>query len=54
MVLCLEHALVSWLLSRDGHGEHNGLHGLGYRNVTPYVHGRRELYCSSLALPVCA
>jgi hypothetical protein len=26
--------------------------GSGRRSVTPYVHGRMELYCSSLALPV--
>jgi hypothetical protein len=52
VVLCLERALVSWLLARDGHGEHNGLRGLGRWSVTPYVHERRELYCSSLASPV--
>jgi hypothetical protein len=48
---CLEMALVSWLLAQDEHGEHNGLRGSGRRSVTPYVHERRELYCSSLALP---
>jgi hypothetical protein len=54
VVLCLERVLVSWLLARDGCGEHSGLHGLGRQSVTPYIHRRRELYCSSLALPVCA
>jgi hypothetical protein len=52
VVLCMERALVSWLLARDGHGEHSGLRGSCRRSVTPYVHGRRELYCSSLASPV--
>jgi hypothetical protein len=51
MILCLEGTLVSWLLVRDGHGEHSGLRGSGRRSVTPYVHRRRELYCSSLSLP---
>jgi hypothetical protein len=50
VVLCLEGTLVSWLLVSDGHGEHNGLRGSVRRSVTPYVYGRRELYCSSLAL----
>jgi hypothetical protein len=53
MVLCLKRAFVSWLLDRDGRGEHSGLRGLDRQSVTPYVHGRREFYCSSLALPVC-
>jgi hypothetical protein len=34
---CLERALVSWLLARDGHGECSGLRGLGRRSVTPYM-----------------
>jgi hypothetical protein len=50
VVLCLEGALVSWLLVSDGQGEHSGLRGSIHRSVTPYVYGRRELYCSSLAL----
>jgi hypothetical protein len=54
VILYLGKALVSWLLAWDGHGEHSGLCGSGHRSVTPYVHGRRELYCSSLVLPVCA
>jgi hypothetical protein len=54
MVLCLKRALASWLLARDGHGEHSDLRGSGHWSITPYVHGRRELYFSSLALSVCA
>jgi hypothetical protein len=49
VVLYLERALVSWLLAQDGHSEHSGLRGSGRRSVTPYIHGRRELYYSSLA-----
>jgi hypothetical protein len=47
---CLEMALIS-LLARDGHSERSGLRGSDRRSVVPYVHGRRELYCSSLVLP---
>jgi hypothetical protein len=54
VVLCLEMTLVSWLLARDGYGEHTSLRGLGRQSVTPYVHGKRELYCSSLTSPVSA
>jgi hypothetical protein len=54
VVLCLKIILFSWLLARDGHGEYNGLCGLGRRSITPYVNRRRELYCSSMTLPVCA
>jgi hypothetical protein len=54
VVLCLEMALVSWLLARDGHSEHSDLRGSGRWSVTPCVHERRELYCSSLGLPRCA
>jgi hypothetical protein len=53
VVLCLERAFVTWLLDRDGHGEHSGLRGSGRRSVTPYIYRRKELYCSSLTLPVC-
>jgi hypothetical protein len=49
MVLLLERALVSWSLARGGHED---LCGSGHQNVIPYVNGRIELYCSSLALPV--
>jgi hypothetical protein len=29
---------------RMEHGEHEDLHGLGHRRVTPYVHGRCVYY----------
>jgi hypothetical protein len=48
MVLLLEEALVSWSLAMDEHGGHGDLCGSGRRSVIPYVHGRTELYYSSL------
>jgi hypothetical protein len=54
VILYLERAFVSWLLARDEHGEHINLRGSDRWSVTPYVHRRRELYCSSLTLLVCA
>jgi hypothetical protein len=51
MVFLLERALISWSSAIDEHGEHKNLRGLGYRVVTPYVHKRMKLYCSSLTLP---
>jgi hypothetical protein len=50
--LLLKRTLVSWSLAMDEHGEHEDLRGSGHRSVIPYVHGRIELYCSTLALPV--
>jgi hypothetical protein len=52
VVLLLESALVSWSLVMDERGGHQYLRGLGHRSVTPYIHGRMGLYCSSLALPM--
>jgi hypothetical protein len=52
MVLLLKRALVSWSLAMDEHSEHLDLRGSSHWSVIPYVHGRMELYCSSLALPV--
>jgi hypothetical protein len=52
VVLLLEMALVSWSLAMDEHGEHPDLRGSSRRSVIPYVHGRMELYCSSLTLPM--
>jgi hypothetical protein len=49
VVLLLERALVSWSSAIDEHGD---LCGSGRRSVIPYVHGRMELYCSSLAFLV--
>jgi hypothetical protein len=53
VVFYLEMALISWLLARDGHSERSDLRGSGRQSVTRYVHERRELYCSSMRLPVC-
>jgi hypothetical protein len=33
----------------DEHGGHQDLRGSGYRSVIPYIHGRIEMYCSSLS-----
>jgi hypothetical protein len=35
----------------DGRGGHEDLHGSDRRSVILYVHGRTELYCSSLYEP---
>jgi hypothetical protein len=51
-VLLLEMALVSWSLAMDEYGEHEDLRGSDHRSVIPHIHGRMELYCSRLALPV--
>jgi hypothetical protein len=48
VVLLLEGVLVSWSLAMDEHGGHKDLHGSGRRSVIPYVHGRTELYYSSM------
>jgi hypothetical protein len=48
VVLLLEGVLVSWSLAMDERGGHKDLRGSGRRSVIPYVHGRTELYCSSL------
>jgi hypothetical protein len=48
MVLLLEGVLVSWSLAMNERGGHEDLRGSGRQNVISYVHGRTELYCSSL------
>jgi hypothetical protein len=48
VVLLLEGALVSWSLAMDECSGHKDLRGLGHQSLIPYVHGRTELYCSSL------
>jgi hypothetical protein len=56
VVLLLKRVLVSWSLAMDERGEHEDLRGSGRQSVIPYVHGRTELYCSSLSclsLPLC-
>jgi hypothetical protein len=57
VVLLLEGDLISWSLAVDERGGHEDLRGSGHRSVIPYVHGRTELYCSSLpclSLPFCS
>jgi hypothetical protein len=51
VVLLLEGPLVSWSLAMDERGGHEDLRGSGRQSVIPYVHGRTELYCSSLYEP---
>jgi hypothetical protein len=51
MVLLLEGDLVSWSLAMDERGGHEDLCGLIHRNIIPYVHGRTELYCTSIYEP---
>jgi hypothetical protein len=48
VVLLLEGALISLSLAMDEHGGHEDLYGSGHWSVTPYVHGRTELYYSGL------
>jgi hypothetical protein len=48
VVLLLEGDLVSWSLAMDECGRHKDLRGSDRWSVIPYVHGRTELYCSSL------
>jgi hypothetical protein len=52
VIFLLERGLVSWSLAMDEHGGHQDLCGSGHRSVIPDVHGRIELYCSSLTLLV--
>jgi hypothetical protein len=49
MVLLLERDLVSWSLAIDERCWHEDLRGSDCRSVITYVHGRMELYCSSLS-----
>jgi hypothetical protein len=56
VVLLLERDLVSWSLAMDERGGYEELRGSGHRSVIPYLHGRIELYYSSLlclSLPIC-
>jgi hypothetical protein len=48
VVLLLEGVVVYWSLAMNEHGRHKDLHGSGRWSIIPYVHGRTELYCSSL------
>jgi hypothetical protein len=51
VVLSWGGSLVSWLLAMDEHSGLKDLRGLDHRSVIPYVHGRTELYYSSLYEP---
>jgi hypothetical protein len=56
VALLLEGALFSWSLDMDERSGYEDLRGSGRRSVIPYIHGRMELYCSSLpclSLPFC-
>jgi hypothetical protein len=56
VVFLLKRDLVSWSLTMDECGGHEDLRDSDRRSIIPYVHGRTELYCSSLpclSLPVC-
>jgi hypothetical protein len=48
VVLLLESDLIYWSLAMDEHGGQEDLRDSDRRNVIHYVHGRTELYCSSL------
>jgi hypothetical protein len=48
MILLLKRALISWSLAMDERSGHEDLHGSGRWSIIPYVHGRTELYCSSM------
>jgi hypothetical protein len=50
VVLLLNRALTSWSLAMDEHGGHEDLRGSSHQRIIPYVHGRTELYYSSLPL----
>jgi hypothetical protein len=55
MVLLLERVLVSWSLAMDERGGHEDLRDSSRQSVISYVHGRTELYYSSLpclSLPI--
>jgi hypothetical protein len=49
VIFLLEMTLVFWSLAMDKHGEHENLRGSDCRSIIPYVHGRTELYCSSMS-----
>jgi hypothetical protein len=48
VILLLEGTLVSCSLAMDEHSGHENLCGSDCRSVIAYVHGRMELYYSSL------
>jgi hypothetical protein len=55
VVLLLERVLVSWSLAMDERSGHEDLRDSSRQSVISYVHGRTELYYSSLlclSLPI--
>jgi hypothetical protein len=46
----LEGILVSWSLAMNEHSRYEDLRGSNRWSIIPYVHGRTELYCSSLSI----
>jgi hypothetical protein len=55
VVLLLKKVLVSWSLAKNERGGHEDLCGFDRRSIISYVHGRTELYYSSLpclSLPI--
>jgi hypothetical protein len=48
VILLLEGVLVSWSLAIDECGGYENLYGSDRQSVIPYIHGRIELYCSSM------
>jgi hypothetical protein len=50
VVLLLEGLRSRKVLVIKEYGGHEDLRGSGRRSVIPYVHGRKELYCSVLVL----
>jgi hypothetical protein len=51
VVLLWGRFIASWLLAIDKHSGLEDLRGSDRQSVIPYVHGRTELYCSSLYEP---
>jgi hypothetical protein len=48
VILLLGRILFSWSLAMDKHSGHKDLRDSSRRSVILYIHGRTELYCSSL------
>jgi hypothetical protein len=50
MVLLWGRHLACWLLALGERGGHDDLRCSGRPSITPYVHGRTELYCAQVCL----
>jgi hypothetical protein len=48
VIFLLEEVVVSWSLAMDEYGGHECLCGSGRWSIIPYIHGKTELYFSSL------